>query len=66
MKSSLFLSIPENVNVLSTPYWIPKIHKSPIGTKFIITSKECVIKPLGKNTTAAFKLCKSVERYLSK
>ena len=35
---------------------IPKMHKSPIRTRFIIASKQCVIKPLSKNITAAFKL----------
>ena len=37
------------------------------GTVFLITSKQFVIKPLGKNITTAFKsLYKSVEKYHNK
>ena len=61
------LNIPENMKTLPTPYWMPKMHKSPIGARFIIASKQCVVKPLSKNITAAFKLLyKSVEKYHSK
>ena len=37
--------VPENMKVLETPYWIPKMQKSLIGTRFIIPSKQCVITP---------------------
>ena len=61
------MSIPENMKVLSTPYWIPKIHKSPIDTRFIIANKQCAIKRLSKNFISAFKLLyKSVEKYYDK
>ena len=50
------MSIPENMKVLPTPYSIPEIHKSPIGTRFIIGSKQYVIEPLSKNFTSTFKL----------
>ena len=49
MKQYFSMSIPENLKVLPTPYWIQKIHRSPIGAKFIITRGQCVIKPLSKN-----------------
>ena len=32
------------------------MHKPQIRPRFIIVSKQCVIKPLSKNITAAFKL----------
>ena len=44
------------MTLLPTPYWIQKLYKSAIGTRFISTSKHCVIKSLSKNITAAFKL----------
>lgn len=58
------ISISENIKVLLTPYLIPKIYKYPIGTRFIIVSKQCVIKPLTKNMPEeVMLLCKSVEKY---
>ena len=29
-------------------YWIPKLHKNPVGSWFIIVSKNCSTKPLSK------------------
>ena len=47
---------------LPVAYWIPKMHKNPIGSRFIIASKNCVTKKLSKNITSAFKLIqKSLE-----
>ena len=37
-------------------YWIPKMHKNPIGSRFIAGSKFCSIKPLSKNFSKALKL----------
>ena len=37
------MPIPENIKVLPLSYWIPKMHKSAGGTRFIITSKQCVV-----------------------
>ena len=52
---------------LPSVYWLPKMHKSPIGSRFIIASKECTTKKLSKNVTAAFKLVyKSIESYHKK
>ena len=52
------------MKVLSTPYWIPKMHESPVGTMFIIVRKQSVNKPLSKNIMTAFDLLsKSVEKY---
>ena len=43
------------------------MHKLPIGTRFIIASKQCVIKPSSKNITAAFKLLfKSIVKIIIK
>ena len=50
------MSIPENMKVLPKAYWILKMHKSLIRARFIIASKQSVIKPLSKNITAVSKL----------
>ena len=61
------MSFPKNLNVLSASYWIPKMHKSPIGIKIRIASKQCVIEPLSKNITAPFRLLYTyVQKYQNK
>ena len=43
------------------------MHKSLIGVRFLIGSKQCAIKPLSKNFTAVSKLLyKSVEKCYNK
>ena len=37
-------------------YWLPKMHKSPIKTRFIIASPKSSIKPLSRAITSAFRL----------
>ena len=49
---------------LPSPYWILKMHKPPVGSRFTIASKQSIIQPLSKNITAAFKLLyKSLKKY---
>ena len=42
-KKYFLMSIRENIKVLPLSYWIPKMHKSAGGTRFIITNKQCVV-----------------------
>ena len=35
-------------------YWIPKLHKNPVGFWFIIASKNCSTKPLSKVDSNVF------------
>ena len=37
-------------------YWIPKLHKNPVGSRYIIASKKCSMKPLSKAVSNTFKL----------
>ena len=37
-------------------YWLPKMHKTPIGCRFIIASKQCSTKPLTKVISIVFKM----------
>ena len=65
--SKLGLKLTENMEQLPVMYWLPKMHKSPTGFRFIIASPACSIKPLSKDITSIFKLFyKKVERYHTK
>ena len=46
----------EENKTLPIIYWIPKIHKNPVGQRFIIASKHCITKPLSKDVSKVFKL----------
>ena len=35
-------------------YWIPKLYKNPVGSRFIIVSKNCSSKPLSKAVSNVF------------
>ena len=54
--SRLGYSVSENDKVLPIMYWIPKMHKSPIGHRFIIASKVCCTKQVSKSVSSVFKL----------
>lgn len=41
---------------LPTFYWLPKMHKNPIGSKIIAASSACTTKPLSQLLTTALKL----------
>ena len=41
IKQNFSVSIVENMKVLPTPQWTPKIYKSLVGTVLIIASKKC-------------------------
>ena len=37
-------------------HWLPKMHKKPVGCRFIIASKDCSTKPLTKAISNVFKM----------
>ena len=43
-------------STLPSMYWMPKMHKTPIGFRFIVASSTCSTKPLSKTVSAIFKL----------
>ena len=47
-------------------YWIPKMYKNHVGSRFIITSSKYILKPLSNAITAIFKLFHKNEKYNSK
>ena len=56
MKTLFNIDVPEAFQLLPVAYWMPKMHKSPVGSRFIIASKTCANKILSKHVTAAFRL----------
>ena len=37
-------------------YWLPNMHKTSIGSRFIVASKTCSTKPLSETTSKIFKM----------
>ena len=56
LKNTFKIKVDKDFLTLPTAYWIPKMHKTPLGFRFIIASKRCVNKLLSKHVTAMFKL----------
>ena len=50
------LKISEQQLSLPLMYWSPKMHKNPVGKRFIIASKQCSTKPLSQVISLVFKL----------
>ena len=48
--------VSDEQKTLPIIYWIPKMHKTPIGSRFIVASSKCSTKPLSKAVSKAFKL----------
>ena len=58
------INIDHSMELLPTMYWIPKIHKDPIGFRFIVASPKCTVKHLSKDITSVFKLFhKQIQNY---
>ena len=47
---------PTDNKQLSTFYWLPNMHKNPIGSRFIAASSACTTKPLSQLLTSSLKL----------
>ena len=61
------LKITDQQKCLPIMYWIPKMHKNPVGCRFIIASKKCSTKPLTEVVSKIFKLLfSSVENFYKK
>ena len=62
--------VAEELQRLATLYWTPKMHKDPVGQRFIASSRKCVTKPLSQLLSKCLKLiqetarreCKRVDR----
>ena len=50
------IRVTDNMKEIPLIYWVPKMHKNPIGSRFIAGSKICSIKPLSQYFSKALKL----------
>ena len=49
------INVSDRMKGIPLIYWIPKMHKNPIGSRFIAGSRFCSIKPLSKYFSKALK-----------
>ena len=50
------INVPTDLRNLPSFYWLPKMHKNPIGSRFIAASSACTTKPLSKLLTYMYSL----------
>ena len=50
------LNATDKEKSLPIMYWLPKMHKNPIGARFIVASNQCSTKPLTKVVSKIFKM----------
>ena len=50
------LDVTNNDKTLPIMYWLPKMHKTPVGARFIVASKNCSTKPLSNVVSKVFKM----------
>ena len=48
------IDVPVEMQQLPSFYWLPKMHKSPYGCRFIAASNTCTTKPLSSMLTSCF------------
>ena len=48
------IDVPLEMHELPKFYWLPKMHKSPYGCRFIAASSKCTTKPLSSILTSCF------------
>ena len=67
LKQQFNITVEKDMKTLPDIYWLPKLHKNPVGFRFIIASKQCTIKRLSKHISAAFSLFqKQISAYHAK
>ena len=50
------LNVDQKLHYLPNMYWIPKLHKNPIGSRFIVASSKCATKPVTSVISNVFKM----------
>mgnify|MGYP001792462320 CR=1 FL=1 len=56
VKTNFKMAVSPDMKKLPNVYWTPKMHKTPVGARFIVASKECVTKEISKDVASLFKL----------
>ena len=63
----LGIELEETCEKLPNMYWMPKMHKSPVGKRFIIASKQSSLKSLSQNITSALQIIfRSIKSFYEK
>ena len=55
LNSGIDVHVCEQHERLPSFYWLPKLHKTPYGTRFIAASNRCTTKQLSALLTSCFK-----------
>ena len=55
------ISVSEDYKRLPSIYWLPKLHKNPTKTRFIIAAPTCSAKPLSTYFTINFQSSKQLQ-----
>ena len=67
LKKMFNIKVNDENKCLPSIYWLPKMHKNPIKSRFIIAAPICSIKPLSKSVTSIFKMFhQQIETYNKK
>ena len=59
------IKLNSKMETLPLIYWIPKMHKNPLGSRFTIASQKCTLKPLLEDITVRI-FHKRIEKQYSK
>ena len=59
------IRVPSDMAQLPQLYWLPKMHKQPIGSRFIAASNSCTTKPLSKLLTTCLQLTSKLKMFLN-
>ena len=60
------VKVVDSMKEIPLIYWIPKMHKNPVGSRFIAGSRICALKPISKAFSKALKLILNHMRLYSK
>ena len=67
LKKLCGIDVGEDMSVLPSMHWTPKMHKVPSKSRFIVAAKQCTTKELAQNITHILKLFyRQVENYNKK
>jgi len=67
LKRSFKIAVCDDMSVLPSMHWTPKMHKNPSKSRFIVAAAQCTTKELAKDITAILKMFyRQIENYNKK
>ena len=64
LKRLFKIDVGQDMSVLPSMHWTPKMHKVPSKSRFIVAAKQCTTKELAQNITAILKMFyRQIENY---